>query len=342
MSHHDKPPPSDLERFALADRLKKDVVTLATEIGPRSVFIPNALERSAEFLGDRFSQLGFDVRRESFVIPAGLKFTRDLHPDIVIPQEIEVSNIIAEKRGTTRPDEIVIVGAHYDTQGVDTPGANDNASGVAVMLEIARALKDESPERTIRFIGFVNEEPPFTWEDYMGSVVSSRRSKELGESIAGMVALDEIGCFADKGQNPLFMLGSMLLYRDFFRDIVSRIPHDSIVLTSYGNGQSFLDHFSRKFRNHSNVPVTAYYGEHRMEEDRVLPVFDPLAWSDNYGYSALGIPSILVTDTGPLRYGNHYHKTTDTPDRIDYETLARVTQGVIGATKDLVTVGNSE
>ena len=159
MSLHDKQPLPDLENFALADTLKKDVVTLATEIGPRSVFVPDALERSAGFLEDRFNQLGLDVRRESFVVPAGVKFTRGLREDIVTSQEIEVSNIIAEKRGTTRPDEIVIVGAHYDTQGVDTPGANDNASGVAAMLEIARALKDEP----FRFIGYVNEEPPFSW-----------------------------------------------------------------------------------------------------------------------------------------------------------------------------------
>jgi acetylornithine deacetylase/succinyl-diaminopimelate desuccinylase-like protein len=149
------PPQADVER--LESRLRAHVQALAGTIGERSVFRPEGLEAAARYIARDLEASGFQ--------PASQPFTA---------LGREVRNIEAELSGTRRADEIVVLGAHYDAvEGC--PGANDNGSGVAALLELARALKSSPLERTVRFVAFVNEEPPFFQGPEMGSVVSARR-----------------------------------------------------------------------------------------------------------------------------------------------------------------------
>jgi Iap family predicted aminopeptidase len=103
----------------------------------------------------------------------------------------ECYNLEAEITGSEKPDEIVIISAHYDSlEG--TPGANDNATGVAALLALARAFADSKPERTLRFVAFVNEEPPFFQSDDMGSFIYARRCRERNENVVAMLSLETI------------------------------------------------------------------------------------------------------------------------------------------------------
>src|SRR3954469_11858171 len=125
-------------------RLHADIHHLATEIGPRNIYHYPSLCRAAQYIETAFRAAGYVPARQSFEVD-GKSFC----------------NIVAEKSGAEASEQIFIVGAHYDTHK-DSPGANDNGSGIAAMLELARAASAWHPRRTIRFVAFTNEESPFT------------------------------------------------------------------------------------------------------------------------------------------------------------------------------------
>lgn len=324
MTQPDRQPPAEFEVIALESRLRKDVEKLATEIGPRSVFLPETLNRARDVLSERFKELGYEVGLESYFIEAGtIQGT-----DIVIESRTEVSNVVAERKGSLYPDEIFILGAHYDTPGTFVPGANDNGTGVAALLEVARALREN--ERTVRFIGFVNEEPPFTWQGTMGSVVSIQNSVQKDENIVGMIALDGLGCFQDTGKNPIPNRN------------IPPINPEAIVMLSYGEGKLLLEKASNAFRETSSVPVKTVFGQSQEDSGGfVWPKVAPHGWSDHFGYLGFKYPAMMITDTGPFRYGAHYHTEGDTTDKVDFKTFTRVAQGIIGVVKDAVLVRNS-
>lgn len=312
----------EVEIESLSGRLRKDVSTLATEFGPRSIFAPDALERSAQLLDSRFKELGYDVTQEEVIVDPEYGYN-----GVWIEETTAVFNIVAEKKGTTNPDEIVILGAHYDTPGNKIPGANDNASGVATMLEIARVLKSVPIDKTLRFIGFVNEEPPFTWEECMGSIVSARRSKARGENIVAMVSLDEIGCYHEAGISPWLTE----------KQLKARAGNDSVICMTYGPGNQLLEKFAKVMERQIDVPVNAIFGHSRTDsKGHVWPTFKHHGFSDHMEYLGLGYPALCVTDTGPFRYGDHYHTASDTEDKLDYPVLAKVTIGLIEAVRSLV------
>ena len=153
---------SDVE---IRERLKGHVSMLAEKIGERNIKHPGSLNSTAKYISAAFESAGFQVTEQEFFVGS-----------------TAVKNLEAEITGTQRPDEIVIVGAHYDSVW-GSPGANDNASGVAALLELAAGLKAFPQGRTIRFVAFVNEEPPYFQTESMGSRVYARRSHERRENI---------------------------------------------------------------------------------------------------------------------------------------------------------------
>lgn len=326
MSHADRDlggKPTELEVGEVATRLHDDVHHLATEIGPRSIFVPEALTRSIQFLDDRFNSLGYQISHEEVDIPPHYQYGK-----VWIQESTTAPNIIAEKRGSTKPNEIVILGAHYDTPGDDIPGANDNGSGVAAMLEIARSLKGIQTDRTIRFVGFVNEEPPFTCEPCMGSVVSAQNSKERDENIVAMISLDEIGYYQTPERSPRMARAYPNVHSN----------GDSVMCMSYGAGEGLLKKFSRDFEEYCDIPIDVVFGESYTDSKGFKwPRFAPNGWSDHFQYLGLGYSALCVTDSGPFRYGAHYHTPTDTEDKLDYDTLAKVSSGLGKSIKSLVT-----
>ncbi|MFT3867388.1 MAG: M20/M25/M40 family metallo-hydrolase [Nibricoccus sp.] len=271
---------------------------MAETIGPRSLYRPEVLQKAADFVAQRFESAGWTVKRLEYHV--GLK---------------RCENLEVEKRGTKFPEEIVVVGAHYDTVSF-TPGADDNASGVAAMLALAERFASASPERTLRFVAFTNEEPIYFQTDAMGSRVYARHCKERGDKVVAMLALETMGYFTDAKKTQHYPFPLSLFY-----------PSTGNFLAIVGNRES-----SALVKRVKKV----------FEETKVLAVesaslpggLQGVGWSDHWSFWQEGWPAVMITDTAPFRNKN-YHKPTDTPDTLDYTKLSAAIQGLEAVVKDL-------
>ncbi|MEM9015634.1 MAG: M28 family peptidase [Verrucomicrobiota bacterium] len=298
-----QPLDADDEKRLVASSLQKRAVdvsfvqasmkTLAETIGERHLGKPETLEQAAFWLESTLGpgNLGYKVERHVYEV-----------------EETEVRNLIAELPGTNRRREIVVVGAHYDTVP-DCPGANDNGSGVAALLTIARAMAGEQQERTVRFVAFVNEEPPYFQTEQMGSSVYARRCRGRDENIVAMLALDTIGYYSENGGSQEVPPG---LDGDF--------PDTGNFLAFVGNEASRYQAEAARvaFAEISGIPALG----------GAFPADVPgVGWSDHWSFWQEGYPGVMVTDTAPYRYP-HYHKSTDTIDKIDVEKLTLAIKGL--------------
>ncbi len=299
-TRHEGPLPTATDvDAATAAALAKDVQALAGDIGERNYLHTAALDDAEEFVAGRFNGAGYEaVDRHDFDVD-GVTFT----------------NLIAEVPGAGRKDEIVLVGAHYDT-APGTPGANDNASGVAVLLALAQRFAHEKPARTLRFVAFANEEPPFFDTNDMGSRRYAQHVKNRKEHIVAMLSLETLGCYSDVEGSQHYPFPFGLLYPDTgnFVGFVSDMASVSLTRAAVGS-----------FRTHVEFP----------SEGAAVPGMIPgIYWSDHASFWPLGVPAVMVTDTAPFRY-EHYHQGDDTPEKVDVARLARVTRGLIGVVDDL-------
>jgi hypothetical protein len=288
---------NDEETDLVAD-LKRDVQLLAGDIGERNTVEYDALLRTEEFLTRSLEREGYEVERQEFDSGG-----------------ITVANLIAETEGGLHKDQILVVGAHYDTVG-SCPGANDNGTGVAALLALARVYADRSTDRTIRFVLFVNEEPPWFKTEQMGSLVYAKACAERGDDIRGMLSLETMGCYSDEAGSQDYPFPFGLFY-----------PDKGNFISFVGNfgSRSLVRNAVRAFRKVNRFP----------SEGGALPGFIPgVGWSDHWSFWQAGFPAIMVTDTAPFRYA-HYHMTTDTADQVDYERLARVTAALVPVLHDL-------
>ena len=295
MSHDDTPRRVNTRHFY--DR------TLAGDIGERNLVFYEALSAAAEYLAGRLTRIGYAVRRQEFEAVAGGGF---MSPEATMVRKCQ--NLEVEIRGRSRPNEIIVVGAHYDS-APGTPGANDNATGAAALLELASSFSDQATERTLRLVFFVNEEPPYFQTPSMGSWVYAERSRERGESIEAMLSLETIGYYSDEPDSQKYPFPVGLFY-----------PSKADFLGFVGNTSSrvLVHRAIRSFRAVATVP----------SDGVAAPAFIPgIGWSDQWSFWRVGYLGVMVTDTAPFRYP-HYHTPDDTPDKIDYDRLARVVTGV--------------
>jgi Zn-dependent M28 family amino/carboxypeptidase len=221
-----------------------------------------------------------------------------------------VRNIEAVVEPADAAAETLVVGAHYDSYQ-EAPGANDNGSGVAAVLELARRLADLRGRAAlrIRLVLFVNEEPPFFQTGQMGSLVYARRLAGSGERVMGMLSLETLGYYSDAPGSQHYSFPLDLRYPDTgnFAAFVG-------TLSACG----FVRHTVGDFR--AQVPFPS--------EGGTAPGFvQGIDWSDHWSFGQVGIPAAMVTDTAPFRYP-HYHSPADPPDKIDYDRLARVVEGL--------------
>ncbi len=275
----------------LSERLRQHVQKLAGEIGERNAFLPAKLDEAARWIETELASLGYSVHREEFA-SFGARFR----------------NLWCEAAGTGPGEPYIIVGAHYDSVR-GSPGANDNASGVAALIEIAREMRGEKPARTVRFAAFANEEPPFFQTEEMGSLVHARAAKKRGDRIAGMISLETIGFYSDSPRSQRYPPPFGLFYptRGDFIGFVGNV-----------SSRRFLREAVRAFRESADFP----------SEGGSIPEAVPGAgWSDHWAFWRAGYPALMVTDTAPFRYP-HYHTAEDTPEKIDYDRLARVVAGL--------------
>lgn len=291
-SYHGPVPQLTDEQVELREQLRKDVVKLADEIGDRNVSTEyENLCKVADFIEESFVDVGYKVSRQGYEVSLKSLEGRECY------------NLETEITGSEKSDEIVTIGAHYDSiEG--SPGANDNASGVAALLALARRFTDSKPARTLRFVAFVNEEPPFFQSDDMGSFVYAKRCREHNENIVAMLSLETIGYFTDEKGSQDFPVGLM----DF-------------VFPTTGNFISFVGNIrSRKLLS----DVTGFFRQYAKfpSEAACLPEhISGVGWSDQWSFWRNGYPGIMVTDTAPFR-NPYYHTHEDTPDKINYDMFA--------------------
>ena len=297
----------------LETNLRRHVDALAGVIGERNlVRHPGALEAAARYVEDALRSFGLSPEAQTFRA-AGQP----------------VRNIEAAIAGSRRPGKVWVLGAHYDS-APGTPGADDNASAVAALLEVTRLLavgssasspssSSRPPRDTVRFVAFANEEPPFYKGPEMGSLVYARRCRQRGEDVAGMVNLEMVGYFRP-GEPQAYPPGlDSPLLRPMLRE-----PADFVGFV--GDVRSFF--LTRKcnalFRAVTDLPSIWAAG----------PAFAGADMSDHWSFWEQKYRAVMVTDTSFFR-NPHYHKTTDTPDTLDYPALAKVTAGIAGVMRGL-------
>jgi Zn-dependent M28 family amino/carboxypeptidase len=280
---------------ALATELRRDVEALCA-IGPRNTFAPEHLDAAARYIEDAFA--GYRVERQQYDV-----------------EGVSVANLIVEIRGTAKPDEIVIVGAHYDS--VDgSPGADDNASGVAGMLALARRFAKGKPARTLRFVAWVNEEPPHFQTRSMGSYVYAKRCRARNERIVAALSLEMLGYYDDAPGSQQYPPPLSALYPD---------TANFIGVAGNIGSRSLVNQCIKAFRANSAFPAQA----------AVLPEMIPqTGWSDQWSFWQFGFPALMVTDTALYR-NPHYHLFSDTPEKLDYERMAAVVEGLASVVRVL-------
>jgi len=196
----------------------------------------------------------------------------------------------------------IVVGAHYDTVP-GSPGADDNASGVAVLLELA-AMK-----LPIRFVAFANEEPPYSFSPEMGSWAWAKRARERGDAVRAMFSLEMLGYYRDAPGSQHYPAPLGLFYPD---------RADFVAFVGDLGARGLVRRSIEAFRKNAQFP----------SEGVAAPAFIPgVTWSDHWSFGRHGYPAIMITDTAFYRYP-HYHLPSDTPDKLDYERMARVTLGL--------------
>jgi len=292
-------PPADEQLVALAGELEGHVSHLAQRIGERNVLrAPQALARAADYIAAELEAAGYQVGRQPYTVGGTVCY-----------------NLEAELPGTQRPDQIVLVGAHYDSV-IGTPGANDNGSGVAALLVLARRLARAPQPRTLRFAAFANEEPPYFQTDKMGSWVYARRCAQRGERIVAMLSLETIGYYSEEPDSQQYPVPFGLLYPSTgnFIGVVGNVRSGRLVRQVVG-----------AFRRAEKFPC----------EGGAMPAAIPgVGFSDHWSFWQCGYPAVMITDTAMFRYP-HYHLPTDTPDKVDFQRTARVVRGLDAVLRSL-------
>lgn len=286
-------------QHALAERLRQHVQTLAGDIGERSAARYDAVNEAASHLDSVLGSLGYLVHRQEYMA-RGRPY----------------ANLEVELPGASAPGDIVVVGGHYDT-APGAPGADDNASGVAAVVELARAFAGTAPERTLRFVLFSNEEPPSFPSADMGSRHYADAAAARGERIVAMLSIESIGYYDLEPGSQRYPFPLNLAY-----------PNTGDFIGFVGNLRS--RHLVRRaiatFRSHSGFP----------SQGAAAPWWVPgVWWSDHWAFWRKGYPAIMITDTAPYR-NVFYHTRDDTPDRLDYARMARVVDGLTAVIADLV------
>lgn len=323
-------PPITVANPAIAKSLRGHVEYLSHTIGSRSYQSPEQLTAAANYVKSELDKSGYTVDDTSFRYKDS-NFPKeklwkcydrrdnidsdDFYEKINRPVKDTIfSNLVVDIPGTdeTYKREMIIIGAHYDSDACESrgnnAGANDNGSGVAVLIELAKLLKDSGPKRTIRLIAFTNEEEPFFQTNEMGSF-KYLKQHSVDNPIKAMVALDTMGYFDDspKSQKPTWLARLLgLPTRGNFIAFVSDMGSESLVRKSIN-----------LFRDKVNQPFPAVgIAAHRR-------LLDEVSWSDHWSFWRRQVPAIMVTDTAAMRYPC-YHKHCDTYLHLDYERLAIV------------------
>jgi Zn-dependent M28 family amino/carboxypeptidase len=275
--------------------LRQVVTKLAWEIGVRTYRDDEPMARTAAYISSELSSFGCAVTRQSFTYEGHM-----------------LQNIIGERKGTDPAAPILVIGAHYDTVRT-TPGADDNGSGIAGLLGIARLLAGRQPHRTIRFVAFAFEEPPSYRTHHMGSYQYAKALHDGGALVEGMICLEMIGFFSDAEGSQHYPLPFM-----------NRVfPKTGNFIAMVGNRRSkgFTERLAGAFKKATDLPLITLNA----------PAFVVgIDFSDHWSFNKFDYPAFMVTDTAFYR-NLSYHSPADLPETLDYGRMAKVVEGLAAA-----------
>ena len=278
-------------RNKLVNPLIRHVERLAGEIGERNVYRPATLDAAARYIGSEFAGMGYVVNRQTY-----------------LAQGVECANLEVALPGQRWPDESIVIGAHYDTVS-GSPGADDNASAVAALIEIARLLKGHAPARTLKLVAFVNEEPPFFFFGQMGSKVYAQAARRRQENVRMMISLEMLGYYRDEPGSQAYPP----LFRHFHPD-----RGNFIAFVANLRSRRVMRRAEQVFRRQSDFP---------LETTATFGWIPGVAWSDHLSFWRERYRAFMCTDTAFLR-NPYYHGAQDTPDKLDYPRLAELTEAL--------------
>ncbi|WP_455208019.1 M28 family peptidase [Kaarinaea lacus] len=272
-------------------QLKTHVDKLAGEIGEHNIYHPHALNAVADYISLEWQLQGYPVVPQAYTVKG-----------------LQCSNLEITRVGTSPANGIILIGAHYDSV-MGSPGANDNGSGIAALLELSRLFADEQPVTSLRFVAFVNEEPPFFYWNNMGSMVYARQMKQRRENIRYMMALETIGYYSAAPNSQHYPP----LLKHFY-------PHtgDFIAFVSNFRSRRIMLRAANAFRSSSDFPVQ------HLASPAIVP---GVSWSDHLSFWREGYQAFMITDTAFYRYP-YYHTAQDTPDKLTYEPFAEMANGL--------------
>ena len=293
------PPPFSAGELELAARLEPHVRAIASR--PHNLAYYAELEAAAGYIERTIEALGLEPRPQVYEVDG---------------RSVRNIEVVFEPERIGAAEATYVVGAHYDS-AEDSPGANDNGTGVAALLELARLLRGLKPKRhRLRLVFFVNEEQPYGKTPDMGSWRHAKQLHDEGERVAGMMALETLGYFSHEPGSQLFPPPFGLVYPD---------TGNFVAFVGLPGSRAFVHRAVRSFRRHSAFAAIG----------GVAPGFLPgIDLSDHWAYRQFGFPALMVTDTAPFR-NPFYHATDDLPQTVDYASLARITAGLTHVLKAL-------
>ncbi len=280
-------------------QLYKHVEHISVHIGSRSVYEYDRITATKDYITSCLEDVG--------IVPTLHSYYYDGK---------EYSNIVVSITGAKLPDETVIIGAHYDSV-YGTPGADDNASAVAILLEMSRILKSFSPARTLKLIFFVNEESPVFRSKYMGSYVYAMEAKARDENIKSMISLEMLGYYSNKKGGQTFPLPLMNL-------IYPSTPN-FIAIVGNLSSRSLVEKVKISLNENSGIPAET------LSTVSFIPGID---FSDHRSFWKMGYPAVMITDTAFYRNPN-YHTARDSIDTLDFNKMSDLLRGLTQTAKDL-------
>ncbi|MDI6854556.1 MAG: M28 family peptidase [Deltaproteobacteria bacterium] len=282
-----------MDKEEIRSRLKNYVEHLSVTLGERSVYRPQGLKDAEDYVYRCFENIGYQPRRQKLV-----------------SMRQQVANIIA---GEQSPQGYYLLGAHYDTV-TGSPGADDNASGVAVLLEAARLARQVNLAKPWVFVGFTTEEPPVFGTPYMGSNVYARQAKKQGHKILGMLCLESVGYYSQEPGSQHLPLP--LKYMGY------PTTGNFIGLISDRRSKPLMQSLAKSLENGSRLPVATLavpLGGYLLPEVRL---------SDHANFWDQGYPAVMLTDTAFMR-NPHYHTGSDRLETLDLDAMAELTLGLV-------------
>ena len=272
--------------------LERHIAVLSKDIGERNLILYQTLERAVNYIKDEFKDYGYQPEEHIYYL-----------------ENKPFKNIIATKKGKNLSRKIIIVCAHYDSV-IGSPGADDNASGVAGLLELSRILFKDNLDKTVKLIAFTNEEPPLYLSSSMGSFRYVREAKKRGEDIEGALCLESIGFYSDNNKSQNYPFGLSPFYPD---------KANFIAMVSNLASGGLLKRIIKEFKRVSAFPV-----EYLSAPEILAPA---IGFSDNWSFWRFGYKAVMITDTAFYR-NPYYHTSQDTLEKLNYKYMAEVITGL--------------